>query len=99
MWGGRAHVRTLLSMGPLVATRDNPRMQAFVAPPARATHGQTGRHHVGLGAASAQSASFNNPAERTAHRAGSVLMRGSVSVGRRSPGAFGFRFADHEGIV
>jgi len=27
--------------------------------------------------------------ERTAHSAGSVLMRGSLSVGRRSPGAFG----------
>ena len=29
MRGGRAHVRTILSMGPLVATRYNPRMQAF----------------------------------------------------------------------
>ena len=31
MWGGRAHVRTLLSMGTLVATRYNPRMKAFYA--------------------------------------------------------------------
>jgi transposase len=29
MWGGRAHVRTVLSMGTLVATRDNPRIKAF----------------------------------------------------------------------
>jgi len=29
MWGGRAPVRTVLSMGPLVATRDNPRSTAF----------------------------------------------------------------------
>jgi transposase len=29
MWGGRAHVRTVLSMGTLVATRDNPRSKAF----------------------------------------------------------------------
>ena len=29
IWGGRAHVRTVLSMGPLVATRDNPRIKAF----------------------------------------------------------------------
>jgi hypothetical protein len=29
----------------------------------------------------------NNPVERTAHSAGSVLMHGSVPVGRRSPGA------------
>jgi transposase len=29
MWGGRAHVRTVLYMGPLVATRDNPRITAF----------------------------------------------------------------------
>jgi len=32
----------------------------------------------------------NNPVERTAHSAGSVLMRGSVPVGRRSPGALGY---------
>ena len=29
IWGGRAHVRTVLSMGTLVATRDNPRIKAF----------------------------------------------------------------------
>ena len=29
MWGGRAHVRTVLSMGTLVATRYNPRIKAF----------------------------------------------------------------------
>jgi transposase len=29
MWGGRAHVRTVLSMGTLVATRYNPRSKAF----------------------------------------------------------------------
>ena len=29
MWGGRAHVRTVLYMGTLVATRYNPRIQAF----------------------------------------------------------------------
>jgi transposase len=29
MWGGRAHVRTVLDMGTLVATRDNPRINAF----------------------------------------------------------------------
>ena len=29
MWGGRAHVRTVLYMGTLVATRDNPRITAF----------------------------------------------------------------------
>jgi transposase len=29
MWGGRAHVRTVWSMGTLVATRDNPRIKAF----------------------------------------------------------------------
>jgi transposase len=29
IWGGRAHVRTVLSMGTLVATRYNPRMNAF----------------------------------------------------------------------
>jgi transposase len=29
MWGGRAHVRTGLSMGTLVATRDHPRSKAF----------------------------------------------------------------------
>jgi transposase len=29
IWGGRAHVRTVLSMGTLVATRYNPRIQAF----------------------------------------------------------------------
>jgi len=28
IWGGRAHVRTVLSMGTLVATRDNPRSKA-----------------------------------------------------------------------
>jgi hypothetical protein len=33
----------------------------------------------------------NNPVERTAHSVGSVLIRGSVPVGRRSPGAFGAR--------
>jgi transposase len=31
MWGGRAHVRPILSRGPRVATRDHPRMQAFDA--------------------------------------------------------------------
>src|SRR5207253_6191962 len=30
-----------------------------------------------------------NPLERTAHSAGFVPVRGSVAVGRRSPGAFG----------
>jgi transposase len=29
MWGGRAHVRTILSMGTLVATRYNLRIKAF----------------------------------------------------------------------
>ena len=29
MWGGRAHVRAVFSMGTLVATRDNPRIKAF----------------------------------------------------------------------
>ena len=29
MWGGRAHVRTVLDMGTLVATRDNPQSKAF----------------------------------------------------------------------
>jgi transposase len=29
MWGGRAHVRTVLSMGTLVATRDTPRIKTF----------------------------------------------------------------------
>jgi transposase len=29
MWGGRAHVRTVLYMGTRVATRDNPRIKAF----------------------------------------------------------------------
>ncbi len=29
MWGGRAHVRTVLDMGTLVATRSNPRIKAF----------------------------------------------------------------------
>jgi transposase len=29
MWGGRAHVRTVLSMGTLVATRFNPRIKTF----------------------------------------------------------------------
>ena len=29
MWGGRAHVRTVLSMGTLVATRHNPRIKVF----------------------------------------------------------------------
>ncbi len=29
MWGGRAHVRTVLYLGTLVATRDNPRIKAF----------------------------------------------------------------------
>ena len=29
MWGGRAHVRTVFSMGTLVATRDTPRIKAF----------------------------------------------------------------------
>src|SRR5439155_27176443 len=28
-WGGRAHVRTVLSMGTRVATRSNPRITAF----------------------------------------------------------------------
>ena len=31
MWGGRAHVRTVLYMGTLVATRYNPRITAFYA--------------------------------------------------------------------
>jgi len=31
IWGGRAHVRTVLSMGTLVATRDNPRIKTFDA--------------------------------------------------------------------
>jgi hypothetical protein len=31
----------------------------------------------------------NNPVERTAHSAGSVLMRGSIPVGRRSLRALG----------
>jgi hypothetical protein len=31
----------------------------------------------------------NNPVERTAHSAGFVVVRGSMPVGRRSPGAFG----------
>ena len=29
IWGGRAHVRTVLSMGTLVATRSNPQSKAF----------------------------------------------------------------------
>ena len=29
MWGGRAHVRTVLSMGTLVATRFHPQINAF----------------------------------------------------------------------
>ena len=29
IWGGRAHGRTVLSMGTLVATRDNPQINAF----------------------------------------------------------------------
>jgi transposase len=29
IWGGRAHVRTVLSRGTLVATRDNPQSKAF----------------------------------------------------------------------
>jgi transposase len=29
IWGGRAHVRTVLSMGTLVATRFNPQIKAF----------------------------------------------------------------------
>jgi len=29
IWGGRAHVRTVLYMGTLVATRDNPQIKAF----------------------------------------------------------------------
>ena len=35
----------------------------------------------------ASAAYLNNPVERTAHSAGSVLMRGPVLVGRRSPSA------------
>ena len=31
MWGGRAHVRTVLDMGTLVAPRSNPRITAFYA--------------------------------------------------------------------
>jgi transposase len=31
IWGGRAHVRTVLYMGTLVATRDNPQIKAFYA--------------------------------------------------------------------
>ena len=31
IWGGRAHVRTVLDMGTLVATRDNPQIKAFYA--------------------------------------------------------------------
>ena len=29
IWGGRAHGRTVLSMGTLVATRDNPQIKVF----------------------------------------------------------------------
>ena len=29
IWGGRAHLRTVLSMGTLVATRDNPQIKAL----------------------------------------------------------------------
>jgi transposase len=29
IWGGRAHGRTVLSMGTLVTTRDNPQIKAF----------------------------------------------------------------------
>jgi transposase len=29
MWGGRAHGRTVLYMGTLVATRDNPQINVF----------------------------------------------------------------------
>ena len=29
IWGGRAHVRTVLYMGTLVATRSNPQIKAF----------------------------------------------------------------------
>ncbi|HSX78511.1 MAG TPA: transposase, partial [Candidatus Saccharimonadia bacterium] len=29
LWGGRAHVRTVVDMGPRVATRANPRLKAF----------------------------------------------------------------------
>ena len=29
IWGGRAHVRPVLSMGTLVATRSNPQIKAF----------------------------------------------------------------------
>jgi transposase len=29
MWGGRAHVRTVLSMGTLVATRFHPQIKVF----------------------------------------------------------------------
>jgi transposase len=29
LWGGRAQVRTVLSMGTLVATRDHPRIKAL----------------------------------------------------------------------
>ena len=31
LWGGRAHVRTVLDMGTLVATRDNPQIKALYA--------------------------------------------------------------------
>ena len=31
IWGGRAHVRTVLDMGTLVATRYNPQIKAFYA--------------------------------------------------------------------
>ena len=32
---------------------------------------------------------YNHPVERTAHSTGSVLRRGAIPVGRRSPGALG----------
>ena len=34
----------------------------------------------------------NHPVERTAHSAGSVSIRGTILVGRRSFGPFGFDF-------
>jgi hypothetical protein len=39
------------------------------------------------GTGSLSPSASNHPVERTAHSAGSVLRRGSVPVGRRSPGA------------
>ena len=43
MWGGRAHVRIVLSMGTLVATRHHPRIKAFDERRARRGEGQKSR--------------------------------------------------------